>query len=115
MIVVKDLEKLKNYGFVRVSDENVDGYVWRYFTDRKARNGEQYYSMCVKEKGYKAKELINMTYSYTTIKITSQMYKDDVIEFIDINTIEKRIERKREKIKKLEKEIEVMKHGNKTE
>lgn len=109
-IKVKDLSKLEEYGFVKSKCEYdwLGTYQWIYYSGRTNKFGNLIYSLKVYDGGNKPNELQIDTCGSGAIKVVCELYRDGVIEFVDWNNVDKRIQRKKTQIEKLKKEIQAL-------
>ena len=103
-MVVKDYSKLESYGFTKEADK-----CYRFYTGNFHKSGNPSWSIKINEEA-KQERVINIySHANITLQVICRMYADGVIDFIDNNTLEKRIAKKEEQIRKLEQEIAKLK------
>ena len=105
-LIVNDVSKLKDYGFVKegerylfyTGNESKFGKVWTITISKLTRK---------RKKGY---QFYCSSHSATTLEVICKLYKDGIIAFEEYRNTDKIIERKQQKIAKLQKEIEALKN-----
>ena len=109
-IKVKNLSKLKDYGFKKekVEYEWLGTYAYNYYSGRTDKYGKAVVSIVVYDGGNKPKQIQINSCGGAVIKVICELYKDNIIEFVEFRTVDKRIEKKKEKIAKLEREIKAL-------
>lgn len=102
-IIVKDISKLKKYGFIErygclehpSGNTNIYGRMSYDITVKK-----------IKERGYEEYILLFYNPSGNCMRILCELYCAGIVDFINLNSKEERIARRKEKIRELEREIE---------
>ena len=110
-IVVKDISKLEDYGFVKKKKKerlinSKRNYGYFFYSGRTDKYGKTTYCISV----YVDDNRVNMmTCGGAALKVLCELYKDGIIEFTDIGCVQERISKKLKQIEKLEKEIKALK------
>ena len=106
-LVVKSIENLEKYGFVK------EGDCYKFYTKNKGKYGYTTYTIYISTpRRYQRKQgyfISISSHAGITLETICKMYVDGVIDFVDKKDPNVIIKRKEEKIKKLESEIERLK------
>lgn len=102
-LIINDVSKLEDYGFIK------KGNNYYFYTGNQNKFGDIYTIRIAKRtNAKKTYQFYCSSHASTTLEVICKLYKDGIISFQDYCAIDEMIERKKQKIAQLQKEIEAL-------
>ena len=114
IVVVKDLDVLLKYGFKKEKCEykHLGTIEYNFYSGKTDYKGRAISCITVYNGGSKPNQLCFSSQGGALMKVVCELYKDDVIKFVEYRTTDQRITRKKLQIEKLQNEIKALEEAD---